>query len=93
MTVTFQLAGFLRSFAGGAREVHLDVPGRTVQDALRALAERHPGVSSRVLDEQGAVRRHVNVFVGDLSIRDTGGLATPLRDGSTVSLLAAVSGG
>jgi molybdopterin converting factor small subunit len=93
VTVTFQLAGFLRSFAGGAREVRLDVPGRTVQDALLALAERHPGVSSRVLDEQGVVRRHVNVFVGDLSIRDTGGLATPLRDGSTISLLAAVSGG
>jgi sulfur-carrier protein len=93
VTVTFQLAGFLRSFAGGAREVRLDVAGRTVQDALRALAERHPGVSSRVLDEQGAVRRHVNVFVGDLSIRDTGGLATPLREGSTISLLAAVSGG
>jgi molybdopterin converting factor small subunit len=35
----------------------------------------------------------VNVFVGDLSIRDTGGLSTPLRDGSTISLLAAVSGG
>ena len=38
MTVTFQLAGFLRSFAGGAREVRVDVPGRTVGDALRALA-------------------------------------------------------
>ncbi len=61
--------------------------------ALRVLAERHPGISSRVLDEQGSVRRHVNVFIGDLSIRDTGGLSTPLHDGSTISLLAAVSGG
>jgi len=93
VTVTFQLAGFLRSFAGGAREVRLEVPGGTVGDALRVLGERHPGISSRVLDEQGSVRRHVNVFVGDLSIRDTGGLSTPLRDGSTISLLAAVSGG
>ena len=93
MTVTFQLAGFLRTFAGGAREVRLEMPGRTVGDALRGLAERHPGVSSRVLDEQGSVRRHVNVFVGDLSIRDTGGLSTELRDGSTIFLLAAVSGG
>ena len=91
--VTFELAGFLRTFAGGAREVRLDVPGRTVGDALRALAERHPGVCSRVLDEQGSVRRHVNVFVSDLSIRDTGGLATELRDGCSISLLAAVSGG
>ena len=93
MRVTFELAGFLRTFAGGAREVRLDVPGRTVGDALRALAERHPGVCSRVLDEQGSVRRHVNVFVGDLSIRESGGLATELRDGCSISLLAAVSGG
>jgi len=93
VTITFHLAGFLRSFSGGAREVRLEVPGATVGDALRVLAERHPGISSRVLDEQGSVRRHVNVFIGDLSIRDTGGLSTPLHDGSTISLLAAVSGG
>ena len=93
MTVTFQLTGFLRTFTGGAREVRLEVPGATVGDALRALGDRHPGISSRVIDEQGSVRRHVNVFVGDQSIRDTGGLSTQLRDGSTISLLAAVSGG
>ncbi len=93
MTVTFRLAGFLRSFAEGAGAVRLDVRGGTVGDALRALGERHPGVSSRVLDEQGSLRRHVNVFVGDRNIRDTGGLATSLLDGSEISLLAAVSGG
>jgi sulfur-carrier protein len=91
--VTFQLAGFLRSFAGGGREVRIEVPGATVGDALRALGERHPGVVSRVLDEQGAVRRHVNVFVGDRSIRDADGLSTRLQDGCSISLLAAVSGG
>jgi sulfur-carrier protein len=73
--------------------VRVDIPGRTVGEALRALGERHPGITARVLDEQGEVRRHVNVFVGSQSIRDTGGLATVLRDGSSISLLAAVSGG
>ena len=93
MNVTFHLTGFLRAYSGGAGDVRIDVAGRTVGDALRALGERHPGVMARVLDEQGEVRRHVNVFVGSQSIRDTGGLATVLRDGSYVSLLAAVSGG
>lgn len=93
MTVTFHLAGFLRTFAGGAHEVSVDVPGATVGEALRALRERHPGVVSRVLDEQGAVRRHVNVFIGDRSIRDGAGLETTLRDRDEISLLAAVSGG
>jgi molybdopterin converting factor small subunit len=47
----------------------------------------------RVLDEQGEVRLHVNVFVGDTSIRETGRLETPLRDGDDVHIIPAVSGG
>jgi molybdopterin synthase sulfur carrier subunit len=93
VTVTFHLTGFLRAYSGGAGDVRLDIASRTVGEALRALGERHPGVMARVLDEQGEVRRHVNVFVGSRSIRDTGGLATVLSDGSYISLLAAVSGG
>ena len=93
MTVTFHLTGFLRAYAGGAGDVRLEVPGATVGDALRALGERHPGVWARVVDEQGVVRRHVNVFVGSQSIRDLGGLKSVLRDGSEISILAAVSGG
>ena len=93
MNVTFHLTGFLRAYSGGAGDVRIDVAGRTVGDALRALGERHPGVMARVLDETGEVRRHVNVFVGSQSIRDLNGLATALRDGAEISLLAAVSGG
>jgi molybdopterin converting factor small subunit len=93
VTVTFHLTGFLRAYSGGAGDVRVEVRGSTIGDALRALGERHPGVTARVLDEQGEVRRHVNVFVGAQSIRDTGGLATVLRDGAYISLLAAVSGG
>jgi molybdopterin converting factor small subunit len=93
VTVTFHLTGFLRAYSGGAGDVRVEIAGRTVGEALRALGDRHPGVMARVMDEQGQVRRHVNVFVGAQSIRDTGGLATELRDGSYISLLAAVSGG
>ena len=93
MTVTFHLAGFLRSFAGGAREVRVDVPGGTVGEALRALGERHPGVLARVLDEQGCLRRHVNLFVGERSVRDCAGLETAIAEGDDLSVLAAVSGG
>lgn len=57
------------------------------------LGARHPGVRDRVLTEQGEVRPHVNVFVGDESIRYTGGLATPLGEGAEVSIVPAVSGG
>lgn len=45
------------------------------------------------MDERGEIRPHVNVFVGDESIRFLRGLATPLADDSTVTIVAAVSGG
>ena len=93
MTVTFRLTGFLRGFAAGAEAVRVEVQGETMRDALSALADRHPGVRDRVLDEQGELRRHVNIFVGADSVRATGGLATVLRDGAEISILAAVSGG
>jgi molybdopterin converting factor small subunit len=50
-------------------------------------------VRDRILTEQGEVRPHVNVFVGDQSIRDTGGLATPVPDGAEIAIIPAVSGG
>jgi molybdopterin converting factor small subunit len=62
----------------------------SVAEALRALPV---GVRERILDEQGAVRPHVNVFVEKRSIRETGGLATPLNDGAEVLVIPAVSGG
>lgn len=61
-----------------------------VDEALRALPA---GVRDRILDERGAVRAHVNVFVDGTSIRETQGLETPLRDGALVFVIPAISGG
>jgi len=69
--------------------VVLDGPAR-VDEALLALPA---GVRDRILDEQGALRPHVNVFVGETSIRETDGLATPLRDGALILVIPAISGG
>ena len=65
----------------------------TVGDALAALATRAPGVVDRVLDECGVLRPHVNVFVGEESIRFLGGLDAPVPEGSTITIVPAVSGG
>ena len=62
----------------------------TVGAALSAIP---PAVRDRVLDEQGRVRLHVNVFVGSDSIRDARGLDTPLAEGAEVYIIPAVSGG
>lgn len=93
MAITFFVPGHLRAFTGGASVVTLDRSPATVGEALAALWTLHPGVRDRVVTEQGVVRPHVNVFVGDESIRHTGGLATPIAPRCEISIVPAVSGG
>ena len=70
-----------------------EVPGATVREVIDELDRRHPGFASYIVDETGRLRRHVNVFVGDESIRYSGGLATRVSEGDELSIIPAVSGG
>lgn len=69
------------------------VTGRTAREALDAYFDRHPAARSYVLDDAGAVRRHVAVFVGDDLISDRVGLSDPVDDGGRVHVFQALSGG
>ena len=91
--ISVELPGALRPFARGNTVVTLNEPCATVGEALEKLERQWPGVRDRVLDEQGSLRPHVAVFVGEESIRYRGGLGAPLPDGSTIVILPAVSGG
>ena len=93
MSIVVELPNALRPYAAGSARVVIDEPVASVEDALMALARRGPGVIDRVMTEQGDVRQHVNVFIDDDDSRFLGGLAAPVRDGSTITILAAVSGG
>ena len=93
MAVVFHIPGHLRAFTGGQSRIELVATPATCGAALAALWTLHPGVRDRVVNEQGVVRQHVNVFVGDESIRYTGGLDTPLAERSEISIVPAVSGG
>jgi molybdopterin converting factor small subunit len=93
MTVHFWIPGPLTSLTGGRSRVDVEVSGGTLEDALDALFAAHPGIRDRVLTEQGEIRQHVNVFVGNSEARSTGGLAAPLADGMEVSIIPAISGG
>jgi len=93
VAVVFHLPGYLRAFTGGAARVEFAASPATVGEALGLLWSAHPGVRDRMLTEQGEVRPHVNVFVGDESIRFSGGLATPLPGACEISIVPAVSGG
>lgn len=81
----------LRELTGGAAEV--DADGATVAEVLKQLEARHPGFAERLYDDQGQLRRFVNVFVADEDIRFLQGRDTPVTDGQVVSIVPAVAGG
>jgi len=93
MPVTFLIPSYLGSLAGNCTTLFLDSSPKNVHDALAALWHLHPPLRDRIVDEQGAVRQHINVFVGDECIRFTGGLDTPVPENVEISIVPAVSGG
>jgi sulfur-carrier protein len=91
MSVIVRLPSQLRSLVGGTGEV--PVEAGTVREAIVAVDVAYPGLGARVLDDDGALRRFVNVFVADEDVRFLDGLDTVLVAGQTVSLVPAVAGG
>ena len=93
MPVTVYIPGPLRVFANGLDRVVLTNSPATVLDALTELWMKHPGIRDRVVNEEGQLREHINIFVGKENIRYTGDFATELSRDSEISILPAVSGG
>lgn len=67
-------------------------PG-TIADAINELQTRFPGIKERLIDESGAVRRFVNVYVNEEDIRFLQNQDTPLKDGDEISIIPAIAGG
>jgi ABC-type oligopeptide transport system ATPase subunit/molybdopterin converting factor small subunit len=93
MSVTFSIPGPLRPFTDGRSQVVVQGSFTTLRDALTALCAVHRGVRDRVFTEQGEIRQHVNLFVGNECVRYGKGLATPISDGAEIFIVPAVSGG
>ena len=91
MAVTVRVPTTLRPMSGGNKLVEV-APG-TLSDVIAALDAAHPGFADRLLDESGDLHKFVNVFVDDDDVRYLQGLATPVGDGLTVSIIPAVAGG
>ena len=91
MSVIVRIPTQLRTLTGGAGEVEIE--GASVGEVLKALDAAHPGFADRLFDEAGNQRRFENVFLADEDVRFLDGLATPVTDGATVSIVPAVAGG
>jgi molybdopterin converting factor small subunit len=83
-----RVASPLRSYTNGAATVSAE--GATVQDVLADLDHRFPGMRFRMIDEQGRIRQHIRLFVNSGEATQ---LSAPVRDGDTVHLICALSGG
>lgn len=93
MPVTVRVPTILRTYTGGAAEVTLESPGPTLSTALASLEDTAPGIRTRILDDSGAMRRFVNIYVNDEDVRFSGGLDTQLEDGASIAVIPAVAGG
>jgi molybdopterin synthase sulfur carrier subunit len=91
--VIFHIPAALREFAGGRSSVEIDYGPAMLNDVLAQLWQLYPGLRDRMVTEQGQVRTHINIFVGDENIRYLGGLATPVPADAVISIIPAVSGG
>lgn len=91
MTVSVRVPTILRTYTSGASEV--TVAGDTLGEVIESLDSAYPGIRARLLDDDGRLRRFVNVYVGDEDVRFADGLATPTPAGTSVSVIPAVAGG
>jgi len=81
----------MRPLTGGEKQIVVD-PG-SLGDVIAALETAHPGLRERLLDDEGSLRKFVNVFVDDDDVRYLDGLDTVVADNITVSIIPAVAGG
>jgi molybdopterin synthase sulfur carrier subunit len=93
MPVSIRIPTYLASFSGGQSAIALEGSPDTVREALDSLWRVHPALKDRILDEQGEVRQHINIFVGEEAIRFADGLATAVPASAEILIVPAVSGG
>ena len=91
MAVSVRIPTILRTYTGGSSEV--EASGDTLLAVLDDLEANHTGIRARVLDDNGDLRRFVNVYVGNEDVRFLDGLGTPVADNTQISIIPAVAGG
>lgn len=93
MSVTVRIPTYLAGFAGGSSVLKVESGPKTVREMLDALWQAHPALRDRIVNEQGEIRQHVNIFVGEEAVAWNEGLDSKVPDGVEVLIVPAVSGG
>jgi len=88
---TIKIPTPLRKFTADKDAV--DVAGDTVGAALQALDAAHPGILAKIFDDEGKIRRFINVYAGDEDVRFQDGLKTKVGAGDEIAIIPAIAGG
>jgi molybdopterin synthase sulfur carrier subunit len=91
--VNIELTSHLFTFFPDLKGKRIEFEAATVADVVRGLDEIAPGIGFYICDERGALRTHVNIFVGDERISDRLGLTDAVKPGSRIFIMQALSGG
>ena len=91
--ITFNVTGFLTDFTSGQSQIVVDPGAKKLGEALGQLWQRHPGLRDRVVNEQGDLRQHVNIFLNEDNVRRRQLLDTELPENCEITILPSVSGG
>ena len=91
MSVKVRIPSVLQKLTGG--KIEISAAGEDVRELVADLEKAYPGIRERICDENGNLRRFINVFVNEQDIRFLEGDKTPLKDGDEVSIIPAIAGG
>jgi sulfur-carrier protein len=91
MAIEVRIPTILRTYTQDQSQV--DADGATLAAVIDSLESSFPGIKARVVDEQGALRRFVNIYVAEEDVRFANGLETPTPEGTQISIIPAVAGG
>jgi len=93
MSVSIRIPTILRTYTGGESVVEVEPTVETLQGSFDALDKAAPGILARLLDDVGALRRFINIYINDDDVRFLDGLNTPTPAGVQISIVPAVAGG
>ncbi len=88
---TLRVPALMKMYIGNQSEVTLQ--GTTVAETLNDLIFRYPAIKFHLYDDHGELRRHINLFVNEVNIKDLNGIQTPICDFDRLILLPSISGG
>jgi molybdopterin synthase sulfur carrier subunit len=91
MPIKVNVTSVIEKFVGGQRS--LESEGKTIDELIQSINKKFPGFANQLLEENGELRRFVNIYINDEDVRYLGGLSTELKDSDEVSILPALAGG